>query len=481
MNPKAQTFAQLAANTSGQLTGSYAEWTAFLGTIGRLYKYPYHEQVLIYAQRPEATACASYDVWNKRMGRGVRRGSKGIGLLSADGVRYVFDISDTFGKDGSRKPYLWEYREEHAEAVTAALADKYGVTDEGGLPYQLEAIAQELAGEYWEQNWVDILASTPGSFLEDYDELNVEVEFRNAVTVSTTYALMSRCGLNPGEFFTHEDFLPVFDFNTPDSITALGTAVSGNSEQVLRQIEVTIKNYERTRRMERRELYGEQSQLSAGGGLPAARIRGGNTIDFGEIRTDEGAVSEGGAPGAVQPADSQREADGTPEGDRPDGQPEVGASDAGAEEVHGTDGTDEGQRPHEVGGSDEQREGESGGDDTQRIDLQLEEASEGEIPNLFELAGSTIPLISKPVESTVPVRPLVSQEVIDMALTLGANDRESRLRIIAEFMKGKSLEENTRFLQKHYKENGAGFYIGERKYSLWYNEADLQIAPARAP
>ncbi len=480
MNPKAQTFAQLAANTSGQLTGSYAEWTAFLGTIGRLYKYPYHEQVLIYAQRPEATACASYDVWNKRMGRGVRRGSKGIGLLSADGVRYVFDISDTFGKDGSRKPYLWEYREEHAEAVTAALADKYGVTDEGGLPYQLEAIAQELAGEYWEQNWVDILASTPGSFLEDYDELNVEVEFRNAVTVSTTYALMSRCGLNPGEFFTHEDFLPVFDFNTPDSITALGTAVSGNSEQVLRQIEVTIKNYERTRRMERRELYGEQSQLSAGGGLPAARIRGGNTIDFGEIRTDEGAVSEGGAPGAVQPADSQREADGTPEGDRPDGQPEVGASDAGAEEVHGTDGTDEGQRPHEVGGSDEQREGESGGDDTQRIDLQLEDASEGEIPNLFELAGSTIPLISKPVESTVPVRPLVSQEVIDMALTLGANDRESRLRIIAEFMKGKSLEENTRFLQKHYKENGAGFYIGERKYSLWYNEAGMQIAPGES-
>ena len=154
------------------------------------------------------------------MGRGVRRGSKGIGLLSADGVRYVFDISDTFGRDGSRKPYLWGYREEHAEAVTAALADKYGVTDEGGLPYQLEAVAQELAGEYWEQNWEDILASVPGSFLEDYDELNVEVEFRNAATVSTAYALMSRCGLDPSEFFTHEDFLPVFDFNTPDSITA---------------------------------------------------------------------------------------------------------------------------------------------------------------------------------------------------------------------------------------------------------------------
>lgn len=243
MNQKAQTVAALAESTASQLTSSHAEWTAFLEAVGRLYKYPYSEQVLIYAQRPEATACASYDVWNTRMGRSVRRGSKGIGLLSSDGVRYVFDISDTVGRDGSRRPYLWEYRDEHSDAVTAALAEKYGITDEGGLPYQLEAIAQELAGEYWEQNWVDILASTPGSFLEDLDELNVEVAFREAATVSTTYALLSRCGLNPGEYFSHEDFQPVFDFNTPDAITALGTAVSTGSEQVLRQIEVTIKNF----------------------------------------------------------------------------------------------------------------------------------------------------------------------------------------------------------------------------------------------
>ena len=369
MNQKAQTVAALAESTASQLTSSHAEWTAFLEAVGRLYKYPYSEQVLIYAQRPEATACASYDVWNTRMGRSVRRGSKGIGLLSSDGVRYVFDISDTVGRDGSRRPYLWEYRDEHSDAVTAALAEKYGITDEGGLPYQLEAIAQELAGEYWEQNWVDILASTPGSFLEDLDELNVEVAFREAATVSTTYALLSRCGLNPGEYFSHEDFQPVFDFNTPDAITALGTAVSTGSEQVLRQIEVTIKNFERTRRIERRELYGEQPDLLAGGGLPAAQVRGGNAIDFGEIRTDEGAVSSGGAPGAVQPADTQREADGSSDRNRADGRPAVGADNAGAEGEHGPDRTDEGQRPHEVGGPDEQREGESGGNDTQRADL----------------------------------------------------------------------------------------------------------------
>ena len=330
------------------------------------------------------------------MNRAVRRGSKGIALMDASRgeprIRYVFDVTDTVSRDGSRLPYLWEYREEHAETVTAAFVGKYGITDEGGLSYQLEAIAQELAGEYWEEHLADILASVPGSFLEELDELNIEMAFRNAASFSIAYTLFSRCGLDPGDQFSPEDFTPVFDFNTPDAITALGTAVSESSEQVLRQIEVVIKSYERTRHMERRELYGDQSDLPAGGGLPAARLRGGNTINFGEIRTDEGTVSEGGTPGAVQPPVSQRETDGAPGGNRPDSKPEIGAADAGAEEVHGADGGAESPEPHEVGGADEQREIEGGGNDSQRIDLQLEDASEGEIPNLFELAGSTIPL-----------------------------------------------------------------------------------------
>ena len=446
MNPKIQTFTELAASTASQLTRSYPEWTHFLDTAARLYKYPYHEQVLIYAQRPDATACASFDVWNKRMNRGVQRGSKGIAIMDTSRgeprIRYVFDISDTFSRDGSRRPYLWEYREEHTEAVTAALADTYGITDEGGLPYQLEAIAQELAGGYWEEHQVDILTSVPGSFLEEFDELNIEMAFRDAASFSIAYTLFSRCGLDPGAYFSPEDFRPVFDFNTPDAVTALGTAVSGSSEQVLRQIEVISKNYERSQRMERRGLYGERSELPAGGGLPAARIRDENTINFGQIRTDEGTVSEGGAPGAVQPPDSQREADGAPGGNRPDSEPEIGADHAGAEEVHGADGGAESPGPHEVGGADEQREIEGGGDDTQRIDLQLEDASEGEIPNLFELAGSTIPLVNEPVKGTAPIRPLLPQNVIDAALTLGANEPDSRLRIIAEFMKDKPIEEN---------------------------------------
>ncbi len=510
MNQKAQTFAALAESTASQLTKSYAEWTGFLGSMGRLYKYPYIEQVFIYAQRPEATACASYDMWNKRMGRVVRRGCKGIALPDAGensrGLRFVFDIEDTVSRDGSRRPYVWEYLDEHEEPVTRILAEKYGITDEGGLAYQLEAIAQDLAGGYWEDHMEDILASVPGSFLEEFDELNIEMAFREAASVSTAYVLFSRCGLDPDGHFSKEDFMPVFDFNTLDAVTALGTAVSENSEQVLRQIEIVAKNHERTRRIERRrELYGEQPDLPAGGGLPAARIRGGNTIDFGEIRTDAGEISAGGAPGAVQPSDSKRQTDSAPVGDRADRQPEIGADDAGAEEVHGPDGAAESPGPHEVGGPDEQRESESGGTDfagthlhltasaapadgisdgpaEDQIVIQVDEPARDDdyIPNLFELAGSTIPLVSDPLASTAPIRPLMAQDVIDAALTLGANDRNSRLRIIAEFMKDKSMEENARFLQAHYKENGAGFYIGERKYSLWYNESGMQIAPGES-
>ena len=150
---------------------------------------PLHRAGVYLCPAPEATACASYDVWNKRMGRVVRRGCKGIALPDAGensrGLRYVFDIEDTVSRDGSRRPYVWEYLDEHEEPVTRILAEKYGITDEGGLAYQLEAIAQELAGGYWEDHMEDILASVPGSFLEEFDELNIEMAFREAASVST--------------------------------------------------------------------------------------------------------------------------------------------------------------------------------------------------------------------------------------------------------------------------------------------------------
>lgn len=208
-----------------QLTGSLERWQSFLTTASRLYKYPYHEQVMIHAQRPDATACAEYDVWNNTMGRYVRRGSKGIALIDTRGdrdrLRYVFDVSDTGARENARKVNLWQLQDEHIPAVSSMLETGYGIPANADLGIHLEAVAALLAREYWEENKRDILDILDDSFLEEYDEFNVGVAFRNAAEVSISYALMSRCGIDPNDYFEHEDFMSVFDFNTPDTAAAL--------------------------------------------------------------------------------------------------------------------------------------------------------------------------------------------------------------------------------------------------------------------
>ena len=187
MASKLRYYEQLSADTARQITGSYRAWTAFLALAGRLYKYPFPEQLLIYAQRPDATACAGYDIWNERMNRYVRRGSKGIALIDNNGyrpyLRYVFDVSDTGAGENARRPYLWQYRPEHEAAVSAALEGRYAVPNTDGLADQLEKIAAKLAAEYWNDYQYDILHIVDGSFLEEYDDFNVGAAFRNAATV----------------------------------------------------------------------------------------------------------------------------------------------------------------------------------------------------------------------------------------------------------------------------------------------------------
>lgn len=218
MASKLQQYSQLADRTAQQITGSYQMWTAFLETAARLYKYPYHEQLMIFAQRPEATACADYDLWNKQMHRYVRRGSQGIALIDTTGdqprLKYVFDVSDTGGGENSRRPYLWQYQQEHREVVAAALERRFEVSGENGLAEQLERVSAQLVDEFWNDHQRDILGIVDNSFLEEYDDFNIGVAFRNAAVVSTTYMLLSRCGMEPGDYFAHEDFLNVFDFNT---------------------------------------------------------------------------------------------------------------------------------------------------------------------------------------------------------------------------------------------------------------------------
>ena len=367
MPTKAEMYAQMAEKVAVQLTGSWQEWAGFLTTAARLYKYPYHEQLMIYAQRPDATACAEYDLWNDRMGRYVRRGSKGIALVDDSGdrprLRYVFDISDTGTREHSRTPWLWQLEERHIGPVSAMLERNYDVSS-NDLAQQLADVAAKLAEEYWDEHRQDILYIVDGSFLEEYDEYNIEVQFKSAATVSITYALMSRCGLEPEQYFGHEDFMPIFDFNTPAAIGALGTAVSQVNQQVLRQIGVTIQNYEREQLAERSVTHGEQPDLHEERRLPDSRPESDRAAVEapGQVRQDAQSLPEGASAHPVQPAADEREAVPAPSGDRRDREQPSGADDAPAGRGGGRDGGTESPRPDAVGGPDEHLQGPGRGD-----------------------------------------------------------------------------------------------------------------------
>ena len=367
MPTKAEMYAQMAEKVAVQLTGSWQEWAGFLTTAARLYKYPFHEQLMIYAQRPDATACAEYDLWNDRMGRYVRRGSKGIALVDDSGdrprLRYVFDISDTGSREHSRTPWLWQLEERHIGPLSAMLERNYDVSS-NDLAQQLADVAAKLAEEYWDEHRQDILYIVDGSFLEEYDEYNIEVQFKSAATVSITYALMSRCGLEPEQYFGHEDFMPIFDFNTPAAIGALGTAVSQVNQQVLRQIGVTIQNYEREQLAERSVTHGEQPDLHEERRLPDSRPEPDRAAAEapGQVRQDAQSVPEGASAHPVQPAADEREAVPAPSGDRRDREQPSGADDAPVGRGGGRDGGTESPRPDAVGGPDEHLQGPGRGD-----------------------------------------------------------------------------------------------------------------------
>ena len=367
MPTKAEFYRQMAEQVSTRLVGSWKEWTAFLTTAARLYKYPFHEQMMIYAQRPDATACAEYDLWNEKMGRYVRRGSKGIALVDDSGdrprLRYVFDISDTGTREHSRTPWLWQLEEQHIGPVSAMLERSYGVVGDD-LAQQLTDVAGKLASEYWDEHQQDFRYIVDGSFLEEYDDLNIEVQFKSAATVSIAYALMSRCGLDTEQYFQHEDFMPIFDFNTPATVGALGAAVSQMNQQVLRQIGVTIQNYEREQLAERSNHHEEQPDLHAERGLPDSRPEPERTAGEapGQVRQDAESVPEGTPAPDLQPAAADREAVPAPHRDRRDGEQPSGADDAPAGGVGGRDGGTESPRSDALGGPDEHLQGPGRGD-----------------------------------------------------------------------------------------------------------------------
>ena len=469
MPTKAEQYAQMADQVARQLTGSWQEWAGFLTTAARLYKYPFHEQLMIYAQRPDATACAEYDLWNNRMGRYVRRGSKGIALVDDSGdrprLRYVFDISDTGTREHSRTPWLWTMNEEHTAPVMAMLERNYDVSG-GDLAQQLADVAAKLAEEYWADHRRDILPIVDGSFLEEYDEYNIEVQFKSAATVSITYALMSRCGLEPEQYFSHEDFMPIFDFNTPAVIGALGTAVSQANQQVLRQIGVTIQNYERAKGAERSATHGKQPDLHEERRLPDPRPEAVRTAGEapGQVRQDAQSVPEGTPAHPLQPAADEREAVPAPSGDRRDREQPSGADDAPAGGGSGRDGAAESQRPHAVGGPDEHLQGPGGGDPAGGTYQQL-------TLNLFLSEAEQIHKIDEAESVKTPSAFSFTQADIDHVLRLGGNTDRFRERVAVEFEKQKPISEIAAYLPTLY-HGGSG--VGS--IAAWYAEDGIHLS-----
>ena len=454
MPTKAEQYAQMADQVARQLTGSWQEWAGFLTTVARLYKYPFHEQLMIYAQRPDATACAEYDLWNNRMGRYVRRGSKGIALVDDSGdrprLRYVFDISDTGTREHSRTPWLWTMNEEHTAPVMAMLEGNYGVGGEE-LPQQLADVAAGLSEEYWTDHRQDILYIVDGSFLEEYDEYNIEVQFKSAAAVSITYALMSRCGLEPEQYFSHEDFMAIFDFNTPATVGALGTAVSQINQQVLRQIGVTIQNYERAKSAERSATHGEQPDLHEERRLPDPRPEAVRTAGEapGQVRQDAQGVPETAPAHLLQPAADEREAVPASSGDRRDREQPPGADDAPAGRVGGRDGGAESPRPDGRGGADEHLQGPGGGNFAggtyQQLTLNLFLSEAEQIHKIDEAESVKTPSafsMPKPAAQAEPVRRKLTQAEIDAAIQEWNGNIESKHAVV-RYMKDHAREKDT--------------------------------------
>ena len=374
MPSKTEEYLALAQRTANGLTQYWESWTDYLTTASRLYKYPFADQLMIYAQRPDATACADYDVWNSRMNRYVRRGAKGIALLDESSgfprLHYVFDVSDTGVRRNSRDPEVWQYNDDLKQPVSEMLSKTYGISGER-VSQQLADVAGKLVADYWDNNGGDIRAIVDGSLLMDYDEAGVEMQFKSAAAISVTYTLLERCGFEPTAWFDKEDFRAIHEFSTPDSVYALGAAVSDMSREVLRQIERTVKTTIRRRNNERSQHeYEQQSELHADRGLFSPEPDHASAEDpAGQVRQDAPELSETAAPGSVPHDAPEREP--VPDPDR------TGADRSSDEEA--TDGRSAGEEPGPgqgeesdgVGTAHEQPTGAGRGSDSDGTDLQL--------------------------------------------------------------------------------------------------------------
>ena len=375
MPSKTEEYLALAQRTANGLTRYWESWTDYLTTASRLYKYPFADQLMIYAQRPDATACADFDIWNNRMNRYVRRGAKGIALLDESSgfprLHYVFDVSDTGVRRNSRDPEVWQYNDDLKQPVSEMLSKTYGISGER-ISQQLADVVGKLVADYWDNNGGDIRAIVDGSLLMDYDEAGVEMQFKSAATISVTYTLLERCGFEPAGWFDKDDFQAIYNFSTPDAVFALGGAVSDMSREVLRNIERTVKTTIRRRNAERSQYEYEQQErdLLDRRGLPAPEPDPEPAPEAaGQVRQAAPDLPETASPGAVPHDADEREPVSAPDGGGADGrEPDAAdhgaASEAGPSPGQSAESTD-------VGAAHEQPENAGRGTGDDGADLQL--------------------------------------------------------------------------------------------------------------
>ena len=450
MPSKTEEYLALAQRTANGLTRYWESWTDYLTTASRLYKYSFPDQLMIYAQRPDATACADYDIWNNRMNRYVRRGSKGIALLDESSgyprLHYVFDVSDTGVRRNSRDPERWEMNDDLFKPVSEMLTAEYGISHER-LSQQLVNIAEKLVNDYWDNNSGDIRAIVDGSLLMDYDEAGVEMQFKSAAAISVTYTLLERCGFEPAGWFDKDDFQAVYNFSTPDSVYALGAAVSDMSREVLRNIERTVKTTIRRRNAERSQYEYEQQErdLLDRRGLPAPEPDPEPAPEAaGQVRQAAPDVPDEPSPGAVPHDAPEREPVPAPDGGGADGREPDAADHGAASETE--PGPGQGEPADGVGAAHEQPESASRGTGADGADLQLS-FFDAHIPTEAEQIGK----IDQAESEKLPSAFVLSQAEIENELRKhGSGFAGGKQRIMALYQTQPDRKLRAKALAKEY-------------------------------
>ena len=450
MPSKTEEYLALAQRTANGLTRYWESWTDYLTTASRLYKYPFADQLMIYAQRPDATACAEFDIWRNRMNRYVRRGSKGIALLDESSgfprLHYVFDVSDTGVRRNSRDPEVWQLGPDLVQPVSEMLAATYGISGER-VSQQLTDVAGKLVADYWDNNSGDILAIVDGSLLMDYDEAGVEMQFKSAAAISVTYTLLERCGFEPAGWFDKDDFQAIYNFSTPDSVYALGAAVSDMSREVLRNIERTVKTTIRRRNAERSQYEYEQQErdLLDRRGLPAPEPDPEPAPEAaGQVRQAAPDVPDEPSPGAVQHDAPEREPVPAPDGGGADGREPDAADHGAASETE--PGPGQGEPADGVGAAHEQPESASRGTGADGADLQLS-FFDAHIPTEAEQIGK----IDQAESEKLPSAFVLSQAEIENELRKhGSGFEGGKQRIMALYQTQPDRNLRVKALAKEY-------------------------------